>query len=447
LPRESAPTTTKEPCDLLLLFQKNLRDETKVPCPACRSLNVRGNSYPTFGVKSWECQNLICPARSAFDRGNRFSVWSLIKREAISSPENQIPSSSLKRWKLDLVPGATESESIEMLLRHFTLQGDGVSLYNCKEEVPALERRVVKHSLSVDRTATYERFRASAIFHRFAIPRPAHADSSVVRLDSGDPRFTLFCGDSLEALRLITSESIDGAVTSPPYFNARSYSVWPNVYCYLYDMYNNAREVYRTLKSGSYYLFNIFDYFDNELVITDSAMGKKRLLLSGYVVELFRRIGFTLAGNVVWSKGEIEGKRNFNQGNKSPYYQLPLNSWEHVLIFQKPGGPDSPPEFPTVLQERPVIKMVRGENVLGHTAPFPEAIPELLIRTLRPDAVVLDPFGGSMTTARVAKRFGVHAVSMDLHREYCELGIRLYRAAEFQQRLDIDKPTDVERPH
>ncbi|WP_424054244.1 DNA methyltransferase, partial [Planktothrix agardhii] len=106
-----------------------------------------------------------------------------------------------------------------------------------------------------------------------------------------------------------------GAVTSPPYYNAREYSQWSNIYCYLYDMYNISKEVFRCLKHGSPYLFNIFDYFDNENIIVFSDMGKKRLILSSYISFIFRHIGFTHLGNIAWDKGEIEGNRNFNQGN------------------------------------------------------------------------------------------------------------------------------------
>lgn len=40
-------------------LRKNMRDERIVPCPTCRSNNVRGNSYPVLGVKSWECNNVF----------------------------------------------------------------------------------------------------------------------------------------------------------------------------------------------------------------------------------------------------------------------------------------------------------------------------------------------------------------------------------------------------
>ena len=54
---------------LLLLFQKHRRDETPIPCPACRSHKVQGNSYPKLGVRSWECQNYVCSDRSKSNRG------------------------------------------------------------------------------------------------------------------------------------------------------------------------------------------------------------------------------------------------------------------------------------------------------------------------------------------------------------------------------------------
>ena len=68
------------------------------------------------------------------------------------------------------------------------------------------------------------------------------------------------------------------------------------------------------------------------------------------------------------------------------------------------------------------------ENVHGHTAPFPEALPELLIRVLRPGAVVLDPFAGSLTTGRVAVRHGLRAVCIERSEEYCRLGLRMHEA-------------------
>jgi len=423
--------TTSDPVTLLLLFQKNERDETLIPCPACRSMNIAGNSYPALGIRSWECQNPICPERSAFDRGNRYSLESLIKQEAIKSEEDQIPEWSLKKWKLDVVAGADDTSVTDMLLRHFTLHGDTVLFVNTpKTEQQALGRKITYESLTQDSgaRAIYRHFNQSSYFHRFLVEKIRSEDSTVENVSTGIPGVEVYQGDCYEVLSRFEAGSFDGAATSPPYYNARSYAGWPNIYCYLYDMYNVARQVYRVLKPGAGFLFNIFDYFDNENNVALSSMGKKRMILGAYIINIFRRVGFKLDGNVVWFKGEIEGKRNYNQGNRSPYYQLPLNAWEHVFVFIKPGTDGSKYAFPRVLAAKPVFKIQGGINVLGHTAPYPPAIPNLLLSQMNEGERVLDPFSGSMTTGRTAHAQGIKSVSIDIHLEYCELGVNLLKA-------------------
>ena len=113
-------------------------------------------------------------------------------------------------------------------------------------------------------------------------------------------------------------------------------------------------------------------------------------------------------------------------GTSSPYYQFPFNCWEHVFVFRKPGGSEVGYVFPTILAAKPVVKMVQGRNIIGHSAPFPTALPKLLISQMSEGEVILDPFSGSMTTARVANCYGIRSISIELHREYCELGLRLF---------------------
>ena len=81
--------------------------------------------------------------------------------------------------------------------------------------------------------------------------------------------------------------------------------------------------------------------------------------------------------------------------------------------------------LPTILAAQPVVKMIRGKNVLGHSAPFPPAITKLLLDRLRQGDTVLDPYSGSMTTGRTAYRQGIRSISIEIHKEYCNLGLRL----------------------
>lgn len=406
---------------LLLVFQKNQRDETVVPCPACRSSNVQGNSYPSLGVRSWECKNVLCPDRSKYNRGKRYSFKGLLMQEAIEHEANEVPRASVQRWLRDVVANPSAEEVQDMLVRHYSMAGDCIHSYDWDFVDQTGTRTVESHELVFPRKTTAAEFWDGPMFSRYVVAPSEDADAGV---ELGDDEFRVVHGDAARVLRTFGAESVDGAVTSPPYYNAREYAQWPNMYCYLHDMFAINREVFRVLKPGAYYYYNIFDYFDNERTVVFSAMGDKRLVLSAYTIDLFRRIGFRLAGNVVWDKGDIEGKRGFNGGNFSPFYQAPFNCWEHVLVFQKPGGQEASP-VSEVLEAKPVFKMVRGENKHGHTAPFPEAIPRLLLRHVEENSLVLDPFGGSMTTGRAAEAAGVRSVCIEQSEEYCNLGLAL----------------------
>jgi DNA modification methylase len=413
----------------LLILQKHHRDETIVPCPTCRSNTVEGNSYPSLGVRSWECRNPLCPDRSKYNRGKRYSFRGLAMQQAIDDERNDISSEFVRRWRRDVVEVASYDEVLEMVVRHYSIWGDEIRCFGELAGQPAALLGRALHWESVcDQGASGAAawFDSAAFFKRYRVKPPEVPPVHWPHL--GDDRLKVFCGDSRHVLRTFERASIDGAVTSPPYYNARDYSQWPNMYCYLQDMFEVNAQVFRVLKSGGLYFYNIFDYFDNENIAALSAMGQKRVTLSAYTVDLFRRIGFECVGNVVWDKGEIEGKRGFNAGNFSPFYQSPFNCWEHVLVFRKPG--DKSPDFggSRVLRAKPVLKMVRGKNTHGHTAPFPEDIPLLCIEALPRNSVILDPFGGSLTTGRAAVAAGRRAICIEQSQEYCELGLSLYEA-------------------
>ena len=443
------PHPQSEP-DLLLLFEKNERDETPIPCPACRSFDVQGNSYPVLGVRSWECNNLICPERSKYDRGKRYSLYSLIRQEAITEEEAVIPLSSLRLWKRDVVVLDSETAVLQMLVQHYSLLQDHVLVVNSAIPHPQFlgrtligstldacvnTRQEVTGNADVDDIGTFFR---GPYFQRICVDRQKRAHVPWRNL-SELKGVEVYCGDCFEVLQQIGDATVDGIVTSPPYYNAREYAQWPNIYCFLYDQYNVARELYRVLKPGGLFLYNIFDYFDNENNVVFSAMGKKRMILGAYAINLFQRIGFRIVRNVIWDKGEIEGKRNFNQGNRSPYYQAPFNCWEHILIFCKGDIPKASENLPYVLRAQPVVKMIGGRNILGHTAPFPEAIPKLLLDLLEPRSRVLDPFAGSMTTARAAYKRGLRSVSIDFKEEYCRLGLNLLIENDMNLLTDISQ--------
>lgn len=71
-----------------------------------------------------------------------------------------------------------------------------------------------------------------------------------------------------------------------------------------------------------------------------------------------------------------------------------------------------------IVKFAPVIKInSKGQNTLGHTAPFPSEIPEYAVRVFTGvNDSVLDPFAGSFTTTIESLRLGRNSIGMELNR-------------------------------
>ena len=72
-----------------------------------------------------------------------------------------------------------------------------------------------------------------------------------------------------------------------------------------------------------------------------------------------------------------------------------------------------------IVQFSPVIKInAKGQNILGHTAPFPKDIPAYAINAFSGvGETVLDPFAGSFTTPIEAIKLGRRGVGIELNKD------------------------------
>ena len=299
-------------------------------------------------------------------------------------------------------------------------------------------------------------------------------------------------GNCLDYLKRLPAESIHLMVTSPPYYNARDYSQWEDLNRYLNDMKEIIKECYRVLDNHRVFVFNVGDIFDNDNLFTRSVWGKRRLPLGAYFIRLFEECGFTFVDDFIWDKGEVQSERHKNGEKPFPFYQYPMNCYEHILIFHKhrldktrfpcpicgslkvSGNTQSevglqswecknndcfersksnrgkrfslktnlvqnknirennkiPPELikkwrRDVLKFSPVIKWFNGKNVLGHTAPFPEDIPEMATEFFSyKGEIVLDPFAGSFTSGIVANKLNRVGLGIELRKDLFEKSIK-----------------------
>jgi len=309
----------------------------------------------------------------------------------------------------------------------------------------------------------------------------------------------------------LKSGSIHCMVTSPPYYNARDYSIWANMDDYLRDMRKIIKEAYRVLDNHRVFVFNVGDIFDNDNLTTKSVWGKRRLPLGAYFIKIFEEEGFTFVDDFIWDKGEVQTQRHKNGNKPYPFYQYPANVYEHILVFHKHrldetrypcpicgtlkvnGNTQSeiglrswecknlecfersesnrgkrfslktlttqshqnkeheiPKEFikkwrKDIVSFSPVIKInSKGENTLGHTAPFPEEIPEFAVRMFSYEGEkILDPFAGSFTSAIVAKKLNRVGIGIELNKKMFEKAIKTNMRKQLSPNLFNNKKVKI----
>ena len=440
--------------ELLLIFTKHLIDDRKLPCPVCSSLKISGNSYPEIGIKSWECKNTLCSERSKTNRGKRYSSKSndmqYAANDDMALKDNIISKDLIRRWRKDIVSSDNYDSLTEMIVRYFSYSKGRVLFLNFNngdENVPKdlLHSRQINFSsvfglLPLDKFdhSSFGNFINNELMDRFIYNDPGYSKKSFDLGGAGGYR--VFNEDCLTFLRNIPPNTIDHMVTSPPYYNAREYSHWKNLYNYLNDMYRVCLASFDALVPGGVFFYNIGDVFDNPNTIVKSKMGDKRLALGAYLILLFKKAGFELLDNIVWNKGETQSNRHKNDGNFTPYYQRPANCYEHMFVFKKPGvlTTSKDPKLVNNIQKfSPVIKInSKGENNFGHTAPFPADLPVLSILTFTKEGgVVFDPFLGSGTSVYTALKNNRKGVGTELSHDYFELAKKIIKTHADQPTL------------
>lgn len=164
---------------------------------------------------------------------------------------------------------------------------------------------------------------------------PPTYDPGLTRFLDNPNKIKVVWGNCLENLKKLPDESIQLMVTSPPYYNARKYSIWDNIELYMNDMRQIIKECYRVLDNHRVFVFNVGDIYGNDNMKTKSVWGKRRIPLSAYFIVMFEELGFTFYDDIIWDKGEVQSQRHKNKSTPYPFYQQPFNAYEHILIFHK----------------------------------------------------------------------------------------------------------------
>jgi len=407
----------------ILIMQKIELDENIFPCPDCMEKKVRGNSYPKVLLRSFECQNPNCPSRSKIGRGKRFDYFN-VKRNLylkLANEDDRISSDLLKKFRKDIF--SNNNEIFDMIIKFFSWSKNKIKYisYRDKSDIINSHNRVIDF-------CSFEQYRV--VKHKdIELVKLFKEVISCIEVKPEEPsrkiiteHYSIYEGNSSSILKSV-SEKISSVITSPPYYNAREYSQWPTMLCYLVDMAINGKSVLEKIEDGGYYFYNIGDIVGQDNIFISSHMSNRRIMLGFYTVMLFQILGFDFLDNIIWDKGEVQSKRNSTE-NTFPSYIKPINCYEHVLIFGK--NVKKIELSKKIFSIDPVKKInSKGENTLGHTAPYPEELVSLIFPFFdNSGGYILDPYLGSGTTVIAGYRKGIKTVGIEYNNNYFDLATK-----------------------
>lgn len=283
-------------------------------------------------------------------------------------------------------------------------------------------------------------------------------------------------GDCIESLKTLDDESVNCCVTSPPYWGLRDYGESDQLGLeetpeeYVTNMVKVFSEVKRVLtKDGTLWL-NLGDSYYNyrpgkgqslikqtvsntkqDLPVECSRRGNKiQGLKEKDLVGIPWRVAFALQADgwylrqdIIWHKPNPMPESVADRCTKAHEYIFLLSKsskyyYDHEAIMEEASYKDQPRGGSKNRYEQHEFggdnKIYNTRNKRSvwtvNTRPYPEAhfatYPKKLIRPCikagcPQGGVVLDPFGGSGTTAEVANELQRDAILCELNPKYCEL--------------------------
>jgi DNA modification methylase len=243
----------------------------------------------------------------------------------------------------------------------------------------------------------------------------------------------ILLGDSQEILKTIGNETVHLTCTSPPYYNARSYSIWPTYDEYLQFLTNVFEQVLRVTKPGRMCVVNLSPVIQSR---ESRSHESKRLAIPFHFFPIMENMGWKYIDDIVWIKPEgaaINRNGGFYQHRKPVAYKPNIVS-ETIFIFQKPSdflidkvvrsyeGDVLEKSLVTGKYERSNIWKINPETTSKHLAPYPKELSDKIVKYYSyVGDLVLDPFMGSGTTAISCVDNKRDYLGIELHQEYVDM--------------------------
>jgi len=253
-------------------------------------------------------------------------------------------------------------------------------------------------------------------------------------------------------LAFLPDESVHLVVTSPPYWTLKKYPEKDEQLGQIedYDLFLEEldkvwRHIHRILVPGGRLVVVVGD-----VCLPRRGAGRHVVMpLHASIQEHCRKIGFDNLAPIIWYKianacFEADSPGSF-LGKPYEPNGIVKNDIEYILFQRKPGGyrkPTLETRLLSVISEENQktwfrqIWDLKGASTREHPAPYPLELAERLVRMFSfVGDTVLDPFGGTGTTALAAARWGRNSISVEIEEKYFAIEIERFTHQAKQTRL------------
>lgn len=239
-------------------------------------------------------------------------------------------------------------------------------------------------------------------------------------------------GDVLEALKCVPNECVHLTFTSPPYYNARDYSIYPSYEAYLEFLNKVFQETHRITKEGRFLIVNTSPIIIPRVSRSHSS---KRYPIPFDLHPFLVKNGWEFIDDIVWLKPEYSVKNRIGgfMQHRKPLGYKPNSITEYLMVYRKQT--DKLLDWNIRSYDAQTVeasKVADGYETTNvwkidptfdkvHTAVFPVELCKRVIQyySYRGD-LVFDPFAGSGTVGRVAKSLGRNFFLTEQDKTYFE---------------------------
>lgn len=223
-------------------------------------------------------------------------------------------------------------------------------------------------------------------------------------------------------------KDVDLIITSPPYnlqIEYLDHSDDMPYEKYLEWVETWLKQAYKSMRNGGRIVINvpIEGYASKK-----NGKPSKEFLSTDYAL-IMSKVGFIKMSYIIWNKQNLKSRTAWGSwmSPSSPVVNSPL---EAILVYAKETRKHDGDKSNIDITRDEFLEYTIGiwslnpakKSKVGHPAPFPEDLPYRCMKMYSyKNDLVVDPFSGSGTTQRIAKKLSRRFIGFDISSEYVEM--------------------------